>query len=472
MNITEVPIDEIVIDDDLDFRSTGGDITELAENIAQFGLMQPVTVAPPNGDGKYHVIAGRRRLRALAHNKAETVPVIVRDDMTSTDAQIIGQIIENLHREDVSVLDEARSYAKLLELDVKQKDIAKLVNKSATHVSGRIAMLKLPEDVITKVEKGYVSREAALKLARAPKAVRDEVIKSNQPIDARAISAAERRHSEVADRKKRAAHLAKLSGLPGVTDNSPHTWLSPEEVAERAGLTDDDKPKSHDWVTFERLYEQNFETDELLAQAIVDAKAKVFYLAGSRVELISSENVDLQRKKRQEEMDRLLAEREAERAKGKEMEERARATVLGSIDKATLIAGVLNDFLRRQFAYGGVDLAAEALGRLDLPVPERVEDQAAHEWGEVCRTALYEYASKSSTNLMRAIVASQNSWANQVLIDQGILDHIDLTLVKPQVVRNLMADGALTVDDLPESMRQDFTPAPEVDVEDEDGEEE
>jgi ParB family chromosome partitioning protein len=121
-------------------------LVELAENIRQHGVLQPVLLRPlPEGEaGTYELVAGTRRFRASKLAKRESIPATVRE---LTDAQALElQVIENVQRVDVHPLDEAHGYAALVELQPDTytiESIASRVGRSPVYVSGRLRLIQL-----------------------------------------------------------------------------------------------------------------------------------------------------------------------------------------------------------------------------------------------------------------------------------------------------------------------------------------
>src|SRR5216683_8364327 len=120
-------------------------LAELAGNIRQHGVLQPVLVRPlPGGeDGFFELVAGARRYRASKLAKRETIPATIRE-LTDTECLEL-QLVENLQRADVHELDEAQGYADLLSLQPSNtvETIATKVAKSPAYVNGRLQLLKL-----------------------------------------------------------------------------------------------------------------------------------------------------------------------------------------------------------------------------------------------------------------------------------------------------------------------------------------
>jgi ParB family transcriptional regulator, chromosome partitioning protein len=130
-------------------------LEELAASIAQRGVIQPVIVRPVE-DGRYRLVAGERRWRAAQKAQVHEIPAIVRD-LSERDVMAIA-LIENLQREDLNPIEEARAYHRLAEAEgLTQAEIARLVDKSRSHVANLQRLLSLPESVIGLVEDGSLS---------------------------------------------------------------------------------------------------------------------------------------------------------------------------------------------------------------------------------------------------------------------------------------------------------------------------
>jgi len=126
-----------------------GNIIDLMNSIAQVGLLTPLIVQELGDvEGGFVVVAGHRRLEALTrlHSDDWLVPVLVRNDF---DDRAITQVmlIENLQREDLSPLDEAKAFKSLLESGLNQTEIADKIGRSQSFVSQRLNLLTLPDDV-------------------------------------------------------------------------------------------------------------------------------------------------------------------------------------------------------------------------------------------------------------------------------------------------------------------------------------
>lgn len=131
-------------------------LSELAESIAQHGVLQPILVRPV-GTEFYQIVAGERRWRASRMAGLREVPVVIRE-LTDNEVMEIA-LIENLQREDLSPVEEAKGYKALMDTySMTQDDVAKSVGKSRSSVSNSLRILSLPETVIELIERGNLSQ--------------------------------------------------------------------------------------------------------------------------------------------------------------------------------------------------------------------------------------------------------------------------------------------------------------------------
>ena len=130
-------------------------LDQLAASIAQRGVIQPVIVTA-KGDGRYQLVAGERRWRAAQRARLHAIPAIVRD-LDKREIMALA-LIENLQREDLNPLEEARAYQKLSDDEgMTQAEIAQLVDKSRSHVANFQRLLALPSDVLDMLADGRLT---------------------------------------------------------------------------------------------------------------------------------------------------------------------------------------------------------------------------------------------------------------------------------------------------------------------------
>ena len=130
-------------------------LSELAESIAQHGVLQPLLLRPML-DGGYRIVAGERRWRASRMAGLLEVPAVVRE--MSDAEEMLFALIENLQREDLSPLEEARGYQQLIDVQgLTQEEAACAVGKSRPAVANALRLLNLPENIQIMVESGEIS---------------------------------------------------------------------------------------------------------------------------------------------------------------------------------------------------------------------------------------------------------------------------------------------------------------------------
>ncbi|MGI8706107.1 MAG: ParB/RepB/Spo0J family partition protein [Sphingomicrobium sp.] len=139
-------------------------IGELAESIAQRGVLQPILLRP---DGEYYqLVAGERRWRAAQRAQLHRIPAIVRDIDDSAAAEIA--LIENIQREDLNAIEEAEGYKQLIDrYGHSQEDVARLIHKSRSHVANLLRLLDLPAAVKQSLLRGDISMGHARAIATA-----------------------------------------------------------------------------------------------------------------------------------------------------------------------------------------------------------------------------------------------------------------------------------------------------------------
>jgi ParB family transcriptional regulator, chromosome partitioning protein len=138
----------------------------LAESVKREGVIQPLLVRP-RAAGGYAIVAGERRWRAARAAGQATVPVVVRDT-DDRDTLLLG-LIENVAREQLTPVEEARAYAVLLdEFGLALGDVADRVGRSKPSVSNRIRLLDLPDDVLGMLERGQLTEGHARAVLAVP----------------------------------------------------------------------------------------------------------------------------------------------------------------------------------------------------------------------------------------------------------------------------------------------------------------
>ena len=143
-------------------------LMELSSSIKENGIIQPIAVRPNKYEpGKYEIVAGERRWLAAQKVGLNEVPVVVLDIDDQKSLEIA--IVENIQRQDLNVIEEAKGYQKLIkEFGYDHEKISKFMSKSRSHISNTLRLLTLPKDIITMIEEGLLSAGQARPLIGLP----------------------------------------------------------------------------------------------------------------------------------------------------------------------------------------------------------------------------------------------------------------------------------------------------------------
>ena len=152
---------------------------ELSMSIKENGIIQPIAVRPNKYEaGKYEIIAGERRWLAAQKAGLNEVPVIILDIDDQKSLEIA--IVENVQRQDLNIVEEAKGYQRLNEeFGYDHDKISKFMSKSRSHISNTIRLLSLPNDVIGLLEEGKLTAGQARPLIGMPNAseVAENIVK-------------------------------------------------------------------------------------------------------------------------------------------------------------------------------------------------------------------------------------------------------------------------------------------------------
>lgn len=168
-------------------------LAELAQSIRDKGVLQPLLVRPR--DDHFEIVAGERRWRASQLAGLRELPVIIRD-LGDREALEIA-IVENLQREDLGALEEARAYQALMEQGLNQEGVAQAVGKSRSAVSNALRLLTLPAPALRALDDGQISAGHARAILAQPDTDRAWAL---EQITARSLSV---REAEALKREKR-----------------------------------------------------------------------------------------------------------------------------------------------------------------------------------------------------------------------------------------------------------------------------
>ena len=156
-------------------------LIELSNSIRKNGIIQPIAVREDKVDpGRYEIIAGERRWLAAQKAGLHEVPIIILDLDDNETLEVA--IVENIQRDDLNVIEEARGYERLSdEFGYDHEKIAKFMSKSRSHISNTLRLLTLPKDVIGLIEEGNLTAGQARPLIGLPSAtnIAEEIVAKN-----------------------------------------------------------------------------------------------------------------------------------------------------------------------------------------------------------------------------------------------------------------------------------------------------
>ena len=197
-------------------------INELADSIKAKGLVQPLVVRPsPSDANSYEIIAGERRWRAAQIAQLHEVPAVIRN-FNDTEALEIA-IIENVQRSDLSPIEEAAGYKRLIENHGHtQEDLSGIVGKSRSHIANIIRLLSLPQSIQDMITEGKISSGHARAIMNSafPEQLAEKIINENLSV---------RDAENLAKDKKSIIKKLKLK--------DPDTIDLENKISEKLGLT-------------------------------------------------------------------------------------------------------------------------------------------------------------------------------------------------------------------------------------------
>ncbi|ATH61293.1 MULTISPECIES: ParB/RepB/Spo0J family partition protein [Staphylococcus] len=215
-------------------------IKELAESIDEHGLLQPIVVRPIE-EGMFEIIAGERRFRALQSLNKTHADVIIRD--LGDEETAVVALIENIQRENLSVVEEAEAYKKLLELgETTQSELAKSVGKSQSFIANKLRLLKLAPKVIERLREGKVTERHARAMLSLSDTEQEALVETiiSQKLNVKQTEA--RVKQKVGPEKVKAQRFAFEKDL---TDAREAVGKSLEEI-EKSGVKYEHQAKDHD----------------------------------------------------------------------------------------------------------------------------------------------------------------------------------------------------------------------------------
>jgi ParB family chromosome partitioning protein len=213
-----------------------GSLDDLAASILRHGLLQPI-LAEEDGDGGYTIVAGERRYRAALKAGLVEVPVILR--RLSSEKRLEISLIENIQREDLNPLEEARAYQSLMELGgATQDQVAEAVGKSRSTVANALRLLRLPELMLTALRDGQISAGHARSLLALPDAAaREKLFRRilDEGLSVRQAEAAVQEAAAAAGRVKTAKPAHKAGESEGLAQSDPELRAVQDRLIEAFG---------------------------------------------------------------------------------------------------------------------------------------------------------------------------------------------------------------------------------------------
>jgi ParB family chromosome partitioning protein len=181
---------------------TDAELEDLTSSIRENGLLQPLVVRPaPQSPGRFELVAGERRFRALTKLAWDEVPVLVRD--ADDETLLVLALVENLQREALNPLEEAEGYQSLADrFEMKHADIAKAVGKDRSTVANLVRLLNLPVSIRKLVETGALSQGHARALLMVGDPLQAADLARRAAKDGWSVREVERRASGAAGKRR------------------------------------------------------------------------------------------------------------------------------------------------------------------------------------------------------------------------------------------------------------------------------
>ena len=171
-------------------------LEELSKSIKQNGIIQPIAVRKNMSSSEpYEIVAGERRWLAAQKAGLHEVPITILDLNDNETLEVA--IVENIQREDLNIVEEARGYKRLNEeFSYDQDKIATMMSRSRSHISNTLRLLNLPKDIIAMLEQGEITAGQARPLIGMPNAssIAEEIV--SKRLSARSIENIKKRKSQ------------------------------------------------------------------------------------------------------------------------------------------------------------------------------------------------------------------------------------------------------------------------------------
>lgn len=214
MELTQIPPANLVPHKNNAHSELRG-IDALAQTVEYLGIIEPLVVLPADEDGNHTIVAGHRRHAAATQVGLETVPCVVVDDPGAAD-QLVTMLVENLHRDNLTILEEASTYQQLTLLDWEPERIAQATGRDLNRVQQSLTLRKLPEHVQQATHAGQmdlVSAAALAEFAHDAKVIERIMKKSGGHWSVKHLIAEERHRQQTKDKVERLKAELVLAGV-------------------------------------------------------------------------------------------------------------------------------------------------------------------------------------------------------------------------------------------------------------------
>ena len=157
-SVIEIPLEKIVTNSNQPRRNFGEEsLSELAESIREFGVIQPILIRSLGKGGKYEIIVGERRYRAAKKLGMSTIPSIISSNVNDASSLEMA-LIENIHREDLSPIELSHTFKQLIEeFNITHEELSERIGKSRTVITNSLRLLDLPLEVQKLIDERKIS---------------------------------------------------------------------------------------------------------------------------------------------------------------------------------------------------------------------------------------------------------------------------------------------------------------------------
>lgn len=220
-------------------------LLELTTSIQQIGILQPVLVRPADSGTGYELIAGERRWRAAGRAGLATIPAVVR--AVGDEASVEQALVENLHRQDLTPLEEAAAYQQLIEdFELTHEQVADRVGKSRSAITNTLRLLGLPPSIQRLLADGKLSAGHARALLGTPDRALQEALARQAAAEGWTVRAVEEA-------------VRAGTGEPA-QDDEPAAEATPSPTHDGAGLTPTTRLRPPGLLELEQLLADHLET--------------------------------------------------------------------------------------------------------------------------------------------------------------------------------------------------------------------